>query len=309
MTLRRPQRLRVLLVDDSEGEYLLVRNMLARFAGKSVWVDWVASAGEAARVFRETGAHDLYLIDYRLVDHTGFDAIKTLRDLGCKSPMIMLTTCIDSAIDREAMRAGAADYLIKAEMNRPLLHRAIRHVMERSSLNRALLESEERYRQLARNFPNGCLLLVDHEGRIQIAEGTAFPVLLGDQVQDGSQLVGRTLATTLPETLAQLFIQHVGKALGGRASTREFTHGQRQWLLSASPQQRFDAPAMATLVLKDLTGVRAVGTDLPQARLLSVLAELQRRGQLPQELSEAYAAVAQAPLEDQPAPAGGPVGA
>ncbi len=59
---------------------------------------------------------------------------------------------------------------------------------------------------------------------------------------------------------------------------------------------------MATLVLKDLTGVRAVGTDLPQARLLSVLADLQRRGQLPQELSEAYGAVVQSPTE-APAPA------
>lgn len=288
---RRPaQPLRILLVDDDEGEYLLVRNLLSRFPGRAVALDWVTAASEALRTFRETGAHDVYLIDYRLLDHTGLDVVRDLRAQGCRAPLLMLTTCADDAVDRQAMRAGAADYLIKAEMTRALLQRSIRHALERAELTKQLRESEERYRSLARNFPRGCLLVIDRDGLIQLAEGTSFTQLLGEGQPDHSTFIGKTLPLVFEPELAEILLRDAGRALGGRPVTHEMQHRGRQWLVSATPQQRFDAPPQAVLMVKDITDVRDGGRDpareLALTRLWNAVDELATRGALPSELVE-----------------------
>ena len=60
--------------------------------------------------------------------------------LGSAAPFIVLTGQGSREIDLEAMRAGAADYLLKAEMTAPLLERAIRYAIERHRAERRLAE-------------------------------------------------------------------------------------------------------------------------------------------------------------------------
>ncbi len=292
MTARRsPLPLRILLVDDDEGEFLLVKNLLARFPGRAIALDWVTASQEALRTFRDTGAHDVYLIDYKLLDHTGLDVVRDLRASGCRAPLIMLTTCSEDTVDRQAMRAGAADYLIKSEMTRAGLQRAIRHALERAELAKALRESEERYRSLARNFPNGCLLVIDHDGDIVLAEGTCFPVLLGETGPDPEALVGTALRTAFEPALAEVLVHDAGRALAGKASSRELFHHGLIWLVSATPQQRFDAAPQAVLMLKDVSHVR--GESAPPsaavASLIATMQELERSGALPAALQASLA--------------------
>jgi two-component system, cell cycle sensor histidine kinase and response regulator CckA len=55
-----------------------------------------------------------------------------------KVPMIMVTGRGRFEIDVEAMRAGAADYLSKDQLNSPFLERTIRYALERRRVEEEL---------------------------------------------------------------------------------------------------------------------------------------------------------------------------
>ena len=73
------------------------------------------------------GNHDVFLIDYRLGSETGLDLIKFAQQKGVITPSILLTGQGDLKVDLDATRFGAADYLIKTELNGPMLERSIRY--------------------------------------------------------------------------------------------------------------------------------------------------------------------------------------
>jgi diguanylate cyclase (GGDEF)-like protein/PAS domain S-box-containing protein len=141
-------RLRILLVDDDEDDYVLTRSVLIQVYGDRVVLDWV-SAYEPARNVLVSGNHDLCLMDYHLGARTGLELLQETTALGCRIPIILLTGNDDRDVDVKAMEAGAADYLVKGQFGERLLERAIRYAMgfavERQRTLEALRQSEERY--------------------------------------------------------------------------------------------------------------------------------------------------------------------
>ncbi|HZD40553.1 MAG TPA: ATP-binding protein [Terriglobales bacterium] len=121
--------IRLLLVDDDEDDYLITRNLLSATGG-SFRLDWVASYDSALEVIG-LNEHDCYLIDYRLGDRNGLELLRHALASGCKVPTILLTGQGDRDVDIAAMKAGAADYLVKGQIDPPLLERSIRYAIER----------------------------------------------------------------------------------------------------------------------------------------------------------------------------------
>jgi signal transduction histidine kinase len=122
--------LRVLLVDDDEDDYVLTRDLLVRVGWARIHVTW-ASDFDTARRALELKQHDLYLIDYRLGKRDGIELLREALAMGCKAPIILLTGHDDLETDVEAMKAGAADYLVKGRFDASLLERSIRYAIER----------------------------------------------------------------------------------------------------------------------------------------------------------------------------------
>src|SRR5262245_33224379 len=134
--------LRVLLVEDDEDDVVLTRALLEEGMGSRVTLDWVSDYDVALeRITRQE--HDLYLVDYRLGERTGLDLMRAALRRGVRAPFIMQTGVGDHAIDLEAMRAGAADYLVKDELDGPTLERAIRYAVERERSAEALRRAHE----------------------------------------------------------------------------------------------------------------------------------------------------------------------
>lgn len=123
------QAIRVLIIDDDEDDYIITRDLLAEVAPE-VKVSWV-SEPRAALTGLE-GNHDLWLVDYQLGPTTGTELIREARRQGLDVPSILLTGARSRAIDVEAMNAGAVDYLVKGEVDGPLLERAIRYAISRN---------------------------------------------------------------------------------------------------------------------------------------------------------------------------------
>ena len=78
---------------------------------------------------------------------SGLDVLKQAIEAGCQAPIVLLAEFGEGGRDTEALRLGAADFLVKGETTAPQLRRAIAHAIERARVSRALRESEARLLQ------------------------------------------------------------------------------------------------------------------------------------------------------------------
>jgi len=156
-------RLRVLLIEDDEDDYILVRDLLSEAMPSRCHLEWVATYDGALKKI-DQNQYDVCLLDYRLGEWNGLDLLRTVKEKGCRTPIILLTGQGDYEVDIEAMRAGAADYLVKGQINSPLLERSIRYAIERKRAQEVLRESEKQLK-----FLSSRLLTAQEEERKRIA--------------------------------------------------------------------------------------------------------------------------------------------
>jgi serine phosphatase RsbU (regulator of sigma subunit) len=144
-----PERLRVLLVEDDEGDAFLVRELLAEAAAP---IDLaVASSLREARQ-RLAGVHCV-LLDLGLPDAQGFDGLRQLLAAAGGAAVCVLTGRFDEPLGVAAVAEGAQDYLVKGQVDGVLLTRALRYAVERKRADentRKLREVELRQAESAR---------------------------------------------------------------------------------------------------------------------------------------------------------------
>ncbi len=131
--------LRVLIADDDEDDYILTRDLLLRIGRPRFQLDWTPSYEGALQAI-ELNQHDVYLFDYHLGHADGLQLLRESLARGCKAPIILLTGNDNWETDVEAMKAGAADYLVKGHLDARLLERSIRYALERTRAQAELLE-------------------------------------------------------------------------------------------------------------------------------------------------------------------------
>ncbi|GGN00938.1 histidine kinase [Dyadobacter beijingensis] len=158
------KQIRVLLVDDDEDDYFLTREYFQDLVNWKFDITWCATFREAETQIKDN-KFDLYLFDYLLGESTGIDLIELACSFECEEPIILLTGKGDTKIAVEALRLGAADYLIKSELDAEKLERSIRYALERTSVLKALRHSERRYRRVFEES-NDFLFISDLEGNI-----------------------------------------------------------------------------------------------------------------------------------------------
>jgi PAS domain S-box-containing protein len=78
------------------------------------------------------------------------------------TPSILLTGQGDLKVDLDATRFGAADYLVKTELNASMLERSIRYALSQSKIILELNEKEKRYRSLFERSIDPIFLANDH---------------------------------------------------------------------------------------------------------------------------------------------------
>ncbi|MEO7195883.1 MAG: SpoIIE family protein phosphatase [Pseudonocardiaceae bacterium] len=119
--------LRVLLVEDDEGDAVLVRELLAD-AVTSVELVWAASLAEAERLW--SAGTDCVLLDLQLPDASGLDGLRRLLARGAAA-VVVLTGLDDHRQGGAAVGAGAQDYLVKGQIDGRSLERVIRYAVQR----------------------------------------------------------------------------------------------------------------------------------------------------------------------------------
>lgn len=99
----------ILVIDDEHG----IRNFLIK--GLSKFLGFIESAEdlETAEALRKRCHFDLIIADIKLPGGSGVEWVQSLRESGCNTPVIFITAHAQLDIAIEAIRAGAADFIIK----------------------------------------------------------------------------------------------------------------------------------------------------------------------------------------------------
>ncbi|HEY9847060.1 MAG TPA: response regulator [Candidatus Caenarcaniphilales bacterium] len=145
-TGRLRQRVKVLLVEDDEDDYLITQDLLAEIQNARFDLDWVTTY-EAAIEKIEENRHDVILMDYRLGKYTGLELLAEAIELGCLTPIILLTGQGGYEVDIAASETGAADYLVKSQISAALLEKSIRYAIKNYQKAEELQEQLEQLKE------------------------------------------------------------------------------------------------------------------------------------------------------------------
>ena len=125
----------VLVVDDQRSARRVMREILLQ--APDVEIEEAATVDEALQII-ERRTPDLLLLDVRLTadvrDRGGLEILRRARALGVSTPAVMITSMTEMADVREAMRAGAQDYVYKDELSPELLLPIVETFRERLQL-------------------------------------------------------------------------------------------------------------------------------------------------------------------------------
>jgi PAS domain S-box-containing protein len=153
--------LRVLLVEDSENDAMLLLRELRR-GGYQPLSQRVCTPEDMEKALRSADARDelfqVVISDYYMPRFRAPDALRLLRELGYDVPFIVVSGKIGEDAAVEIMKAGANDYLTKENMSRlcPAIERELREAevrRERERAEKALGLSEDRFRHLVEQIP------------------------------------------------------------------------------------------------------------------------------------------------------------
>ena len=145
---------KVLLVEDDEDDYLITRDLLRQQNRTRFDLDWCSDFESAMKIISEE-RHGVYLVDYRLGAHTGFDLVRSAFTRRPGAPVIMLTSQTDFEIDLEATAIGVTDFLLKQELNPHSLERSIRYAISHHRALTELARTQEGYALAARAVNDG----------------------------------------------------------------------------------------------------------------------------------------------------------
>jgi len=136
--------LRLLLVDDSEDDAMLVSRELKR-AGYDlhfIRVDTPQAMQEAL----DNQPWDFVIADYSMPRFSGLAALKLMQKSGRDLPFILVSGTIGEEVAVTAMKAGAHDYLMKDDLVR--LAPAVERELQEARVRAALKQAEEELRRL-----------------------------------------------------------------------------------------------------------------------------------------------------------------
>ncbi|HOZ45105.1 MAG TPA: ATP-binding protein [Candidatus Hydrogenedentes bacterium] len=168
---------RILLVDDDEDYFVIVRDLLDEAVPGGFAVDWVSCCDKATEVIAQS-RHDACLLDYHLGECNGLDVLREAQRGGSAVPIVMLTGVGDHEVDVQAIHAGAMDYLDKDRLSSQLLERSIRHAIAHKRALDELREANGRLKRLT-GMQRDFLRIVLHDLKSPIGTTTMFLESLG----------------------------------------------------------------------------------------------------------------------------------
>ncbi len=187
------QPLRVLLVEDSEDDALLVIREIKKGGYDPEYVR-VETAEALAEELRNE-SWDIILCDYQMPRFDGPRAIEEVKNSGIDIPLLIVSGAIGEELAVEAMRKGANDYIMKDHLARlvPAIERELAEADSRQKRREAEEEIARQHRELEQviNAMVAQVWYLDREGRVvncnrcaEISAGVSSHLAVGKTIRE-----------------------------------------------------------------------------------------------------------------------------
>ncbi len=160
--------LRILIIEDSEGDTLFLVRKLERSGFTPIWkrVDTI----ESLRTALAERTWDIAFSDYSMPGLGIQDALALVKERGPDLPFIVLSGAIQDEDAVAMLDAGAQDYILKDNLSRliPVVERELRSAQlrrEREEIEKVQRENQARKNAILDSALDA-IVTIDHEGRI-----------------------------------------------------------------------------------------------------------------------------------------------
>jgi len=263
---------KILVIDDEENMRFTLGEILTR-EGHEVFTS--ENYHSALKIISRE-VPDLIFVDVVLGDRTGIEILSEIKDMGIKSPVIMITgnPSIDTASD--AVRLGAFDYLSKPIRKEELL-RATKIALDHKALmdEKRLMEDEkERIRNnleaIFRSVNDGIITVNKEMSVIDVNEATEKICPINRR-----EIIGKSLnrvfsnkcSKTCHKILKETLDNHI-TIKDSRIECRLIDNPEQVIAVTSSPlMDNNGKPIGAVLVLRDLTRITDLERELRERHL------------------------------------------
>jgi PAS domain S-box-containing protein len=163
-------KIKMLLIEDDKSFAKLIHEILNR-AETTTFDIQDADRLDTGFECLSNSTFDVILSDLNLPDSEGLDTFIRLHAQIQDIPIVILTGFDDLILANKALKLGAQDYLPKIHITRDSLTRSLRYAIERHRLriehkltDKALHESEKKYRELVENLNEG-IWIIDKDSK------------------------------------------------------------------------------------------------------------------------------------------------
>lgn len=260
-----PPIVKVLLIDDDRQEFVLLVGLLSLITQARFQLEWASEFADGLERLKGE-RFDVCLVDYRLQgDKTGVDLLKAAKAAGVATPMILLTGLWDTKIDIEAMKLGAADYLVKGQFGPELLERSLRYAVERARAVAALRDSEELYRALVEGT-GAAVVLMTPEGRLERLNELAAAAFTSKIKELDGLAHGESDRAALKAAVKRALSEKRPVQIEFRAAG-----AAPRWFFGVAAPVSAAGKDLATLIVRDVTERKELETRYLQAEKMSAM--------------------------------------
>lgn len=192
--------IRTLLINANRDQYVQMAKLLDAVAVSDYEMTWCADYAYALEAMLAP-IHDIILLDYEHAPDVCEELLRSASTHGCTTPILCLTAKVNPELDRAAIKAGAADYLVKDRLEIASIERTIRYAIDRKRAETELARLAH-YDSLT-GIPNRLLFNDRLDRALQRAErgDTPFALLYVDL--DGFKSVNDTHGHDVGDKLVQ----------------------------------------------------------------------------------------------------------
>ncbi len=124
--------IRVLLINAHSDQYVEMAKLLDAISVSDYEMTWCADYAYALEAMLAP-IHDVILLDYEHAPDVCEELLRSASAHGCTTPILCLTAKANLKLDRAAIKAGAADYLVKDRLDEDVIERTIRYAIDRKN--------------------------------------------------------------------------------------------------------------------------------------------------------------------------------